>query len=79
MTADNDAPREWCLICHTWGHSREKHIPVPEPTRPIPPGEPHRRVRNPDSIDTCTGCDWEGWDTAPAFAEHVIPPEVGAS
>ena len=36
----------------------------------------HRRVVNLDSIDTCTGCEWEGWDTAPTFAEHVIPPDM---
>lgn len=35
----------------------------------------HLRVRNgEDSIDTCTGCDWEGWDGASTFAEHVSPP-----
>lgn len=32
----------------------------------------HRRVVNPDSIDTCTGCEWESWDTAPTFAEHTL-------
>ena len=38
----------------------------------------HRLVHNgPDALDTCTGCDWESWDTAPTFADHltrVLPP-----
>lgn len=39
----------------------------------------HRRVRNPDSIDTCAGCGWEGWDTAPTFEEHLPRAEKDAS
>ena len=33
-----------------------------------------------DALDTCTGCDWESWDTAPTFTDHltrVLPPARG--
>lgn len=32
----------------------------------------HHLVRNgEDALDTCTGCGWESWDTAPSFEEHA--------
>lgn len=46
---------------------------------PLPPAQEHRRVHNgEDTLDTCTGCDWESWDTAPPFEEHVLSPEEQA-
>lgn len=40
-------------------------------TAPDPTAGEHRRASNgPDALDTCTGCDWESWDTAPSFADH---------
>lgn len=40
----------------------------------------HRIVRNgDDALDTCAGCDWESWDSAPSFPEHATSDADPAS